>query len=51
LNKVKSENFWKKQHKSKTKEVRNNSSKEAITEGIQQDNEEEIVKLNESRDD
>jgi cell division protein FtsW (lipid II flippase) len=30
LNKVRSEFFLKKQHKSKTKGVRNNSSKEAI---------------------
>jgi hypothetical protein len=35
----------------KTKRVRNNSSKEAIKEGIQQDKEEKIVKINESRDD
>jgi hypothetical protein len=35
----------------KTKEVSRNSSKEAIKEGIQQDKEEEIVKINESRDD
>jgi hypothetical protein len=31
--------------------VRNNSSKEAIKEKIQQDKEEKIVKINESRDD
>jgi hypothetical protein len=35
----------------KTKEVSRNSSKETIKEGIQQDKEEEIVKINESRDD
>jgi hypothetical protein len=40
-----------KQYKTKSKEVRNNSSKEAIKEGIQQDKEEKIVKINESRDD
>jgi hypothetical protein len=40
-----------KQYKTKSKEVRNNSSKEAIKEGIQQDKEENIVKINESRDD
>jgi hypothetical protein len=40
-----------KQHKTKTKGVRNNSSKEAIKEGIQQDKKEEIVKINKSRDD
>jgi hypothetical protein len=51
LNKVRSEFFLKKQHKSKTKGVRNNSSKEAIKKGIQQDKEEEIVKINESRND
>jgi hypothetical protein len=38
-----------KQHK-KTKGVRNNSSKEAIKKGIQQDKEEEIVKTKGSRD-
>jgi hypothetical protein len=35
----------------KNKGVRNNSSKEAIKERIQQDKEEEIVKINESNDD
>jgi hypothetical protein len=40
-----------KQYKTKSKEVRNNSSKEAIKERIQQDKEEEIVKINKSRDD
>jgi hypothetical protein len=38
-------------NKTKTKGVRNNSSKEAIKERIQHDKEEEIVKINESRDD
>jgi hypothetical protein len=41
----------KKQYKTKPKGVRNNSSKEAIKERIHQDKKEEIVKINESRDD
>jgi hypothetical protein len=41
----------KKQQKTKPKGVRNNSSKKAIKERIQQDKEEKIVKINESSDD
>jgi hypothetical protein len=40
-----------KNKKTKTMGVRNNSSNEAIKERRQQDKEEEIVKINESRDD
>jgi hypothetical protein len=40
-----------KNKKIKTMGVRNNSSKETIKERRQQDKEEEIVKINESRDD
>jgi hypothetical protein len=43
--------FFLKNKKTKTMGVRNNSSKEAIKERRQQDKEEEIVKINESRDD
>jgi hypothetical protein len=43
--------FFKKNKKTKTMGVRNNSSKKAIKERRQQDKEEEIVKINESRDD
>jgi hypothetical protein len=50
LNQVRSEFFFKKNKKTKTMRVRNNSSKKAIKEGIQQDKEEEIVKINKSRD-
>jgi hypothetical protein len=48
---VRSEFFFKNKKKTKTMGVKNNSSKEAIKEGIQQDKEQEIVKINESRDD